>query len=101
MDRLVSFPKIHFYVHGPEMKEIAESLDVSIPYVFEYMGGTAEKYSLVITAVEKTVNLDRPQQRCIDNRKYPSYDAAMVLAAEIFPLFYDLHDFSSYIMVSV
>jgi hypothetical protein len=71
-------PNVHFHVHGPEMKEIAQSLDHALPIVLEYKDQPLDPYALAITSVEKSVHLNRPEHRCIDNNLDPSYDMSMV-----------------------
>jgi hypothetical protein len=71
-------PNVHFYIHGPEMKEIAQPLEHSLPIVLEYKDDILNPYAVAITGVEKSVHLNRPQHQCIDNNLDPSYDMSMV-----------------------
>jgi hypothetical protein len=73
-----SVPNVHFHVHGPEMKEIAQPLEHARPLVLEYKDDISEPYAATITSVEKSVHLNRPQFRCIDNNLGGSYDVSTV-----------------------
>jgi hypothetical protein len=60
------------------MKEIAQPLEYARPLVLQYKDDLLNPYEVTITSVEKSVHLNRPQHRCIDNNPGGSYDMSVV-----------------------
>jgi hypothetical protein len=67
-------PRIHLYIHGPEMKEFLENLDDLNPIVFHYSKGIAW---VSIVGIEKKVQVNLPSRPCVERRNQPNYDASM------------------------
>jgi hypothetical protein len=77
---LALIPRLHLYIHGPEMKEFLENFDELNPVVLHYSKG---RPWLSIVGIEKKVQVNLPSRPCVERGQYQNYDPSMVIIDQL------------------
>ena len=71
-------PQIRIYVHGPGMKELADSFDVIRPIILT--SPAWHEKQLEIVSIDKRSKVSTSAEPCVSKQDFPAYDPTLVSA---------------------